>query len=111
MNRRKSRGRVRDSAGSVAAQQSAEVADLAKQLRQDRLARRLSWPAYVQFLSGLGRGGHLNMSTIYKLANGITTNPNELTILDLKERLADAVRLHPITEDVRGGATREVVPG
>lgn len=63
---------------------------LVADLKADRLARRMTWDAYVAFLSGLGCQKRLNPSTIFKIVQGDTKRPHELTILDLRERLDQA---------------------
>ncbi len=55
--------------------------DLAARLRADRVRRRMTWPAYAQFMG-------MQLSTIYKIASGATKKPHELTVAELEAKLA-----------------------
>lgn len=91
----KGRGKVRSSAGDVAAGTlPADPQQLADLIKNDRIARRLTWPRYAEFLG-------VKLSTIYKIAKGRVQRPHELTLAVISDRL------FPKTE---GGADREVVP-
>lgn len=74
---------------------------LAAAIRKDRLARKLSWPAYAAWIG-------VKMSTIYKIAKGTTRLPHELTIDTIRTKWA-ADPLQKPTTDNEGGAGGEVV--
>lgn len=78
-----------------------DVAQLAAAMRADRVARRLTWPQYSDFLG-------VPLATVYKLATGRTTKPHELTVAQIRDTMA----AHPVkakTKPRTEGAGREVV--
>lgn len=48
------------------------VEQLAKLLSEDRITRRMTWPAYAEFLG-------VPMATIYKISRGVRGRVHELT--------------------------------
>ena len=55
---------------------------LASRIKADRRKRRMSWPAYAEWMG-------VKMSTIYKIAQGRTDRPHELTVDLIEAKLAE----------------------
>lgn len=85
-------GRVAAAAerAEVKAEAAAAAAALGKELKADRLKRKMTWPVYVAFLSTFGDKQRLNLSTVYKICAGRVKRPHDLTMLDLATRLRQA---------------------
>lgn len=64
---------------------------LAADLRQDRLARGLAWPAYAKLLG-------VPLTTLYKLCQGYVNRPHETTLRLLRVRLEERQAEKPGTE-------------
>jgi len=56
-------------------------AALARRLKADRIARRMRWKAYAEFLG-------VKMSTLQKIVRLVTDQPQELTVAQLEQRMA-----------------------
>ena len=61
----------------------------------------MTWPVYAQWMG-------VKLSTIYKIAQGATGKPHELTLDLIETKLKEPVRVGPAAE---GGADNAVVPG
>lgn len=75
---------------------------LAKRLNADRLKRRMTWPAYAQFLG-------VKLSTVYKIATEKTTKPHELTVAQIEERIQ--LPVSPAATTAEGAADAVVSSG
>lgn len=81
MPRRRRGDKVPANAGDVAAGTlPADPQQLADLIKKDRVARRMTWPAYAEFLG-------VKLSTIYKIAQGRVRKPHELTLADISAKL------------------------
>lgn len=75
------------------------LAALGKRLKQDRVQRRMTWQAYAAFLG-------VKLSTVYKIATGATTKPQELTLAQIEDRLAIPVTAEGAADAVVSGGQR-----
>lgn len=55
--------------------------ELAKKVNRDRLDRRMTWPEYSTWID-------VKQSTIYKIAQGTTKRPHELTVDQILKKIA-----------------------
>jgi hypothetical protein len=70
------------------------IRKLATALRRDRLALKLPWPKYAAHMG-------VPLSTLYKIAQGRSTHPHELTVQAITERWeADTTGVQPGASDV-----------
>lgn len=76
--------------------------ELGQLLRADRIARKMTWEAYAVFLG-------YNLSTVYKIADGRTRRPNELTEAAMREKMNLPVR--PADNTAEGAADAVVSSG
>jgi predicted transcriptional regulator len=72
--------------------------ELQRLVVRDRIARKMTWPVYAQFLG-------VPMATVYKIARGTHTKPHELTVATILEKIRD----HPVRSDtdLEGAASGE----
>ncbi len=60
--------------------------NLAAQVTQDRLDRRMSWPEYAAWIG-------IKQTTIYKIARGKTPTPHATTVEQIRVKLREPVIL------------------
>lgn len=84
---------------SIPAFWAARPKELAELINRDRLIRRLTWPAFAEFLG-------VPHSTVYKIAGGRTNRPHELTVAQILERIKAVPATTPAAPSAGGtGAT------
>jgi hypothetical protein len=58
------------------------LTNLRKRIGRDRLDRRMTWPEYAQWMG-------VKQSTLYKIWDGRTARPHELTVQQIEDKLKE----------------------